>query len=685
MREFRKNVPTEDIVTERIFNNSSAGIRGPIEGLSDYENRIQMAIKDADSYEHDYLSEVREKLMAFYDGTEPALSEEEGRSTFVSTDVRDVIMSILPSIIRIFASSQNVVEFVANSEQGDAEAKQATDYVNYVFWRDNQGFLIAHAVFKDALTLRTGIVKWWTDINHEVTENTYNNISQEQYQYLISERPDVEVVGFETNPNGTANVTLRYVVSKPLTKVAAVPPEEFRISRDAKDIKSARLVGHKRQVQISELVKMGLPEDVLEDMTSSLNWYSDEKFMRNPGLVDTGYYDDGVTYGEFYIRVDKDGDGIDELRFIQTIGDDNIVFSDVIADTAKFAMFCPDPTPHTAVGESASEQVADIQKIKSNMIRAVLDNLAEVVRPRTAVNETLVNLEDALNPEQSAIVRVRGNPNDVIMPMKSTFVGTEVYTMIEQIDRVRASRTGITEASRGLDPRAMQSVALTGVDAIIAGAQERIELIARIFAETGWTDLMLGLLKEITNNPNPERSLRIRGKWQNYNPSTFDPGMGVEVNPNLGKGADMTRLMALREIKATQEMIIGKWGPKNPVVGPQEYRNTMVDILEIVNIKDVSRYFRPIDEKVMAQIMNTPDEPDPAAVLAKAEFEKVKASTIKTIADTQLDEKKLQMDDDFRRDKLATDTAVKVLDIQVTAKSNEEPKEELKELNTPNG
>lgn len=687
MRLVTNNNPVADeVVTDRIFGNLGQRLPSATtpDGLVDYDQRVQLMISDAQDFEESHLYQDREELTKYYYGLEPGLDEEEGRSTIVSTDVRDTIMGIVPSLIRIFAAQQNVIDFVANSEQQDDVAKQATDYVNHVFWKDNPGFMIAHGLIKDMLMVRTGIVKWWTDDVHEVTEEQFVGITEEQYMFLLSEVPDAEPVDVEDAGNGLINLSLRFAKSKPIVKVEAVPPEEFRISRDAKSVKTARLVGHERQVHIGELTRLGIPEDILEDMTSSLNWFSEEKFMRNPGLVDSGWLDDGVTYGEWYIRIDQDGDGIDELRYICTIGDDHVIISDEMVDAAKFALGTPDPIPHTAIGSSIAELVLDIQRIKTNLLRGVLDNMADVVRPRTVINETLVNLDDALNPEQSAIIRTKGDPNTTVMPIKTPYVGGETFEMISQLDAVRASRTGITEASKGLDPKAMQSTNVNGIDAIISGAQERIELIARIIAETVWTDLFRGLLKEVVNAPNAQRTLKVRGKWTNYNPSTFDPSMSVEVNPNLGKGSDMTRLMALREIKATQEGIVAKYGIKNPMVGPEEYRNTLVDILEIVNIKNPGRYFKELNPQVIEQIMTAPEEPAPEAVLAQAELEKVKAQTVKAISDKDTKERQLDMDDDFKRDKLMIDTAVKVLDIQATNKTDQQPKPELTGMDTPN-
>ena len=679
--------------TERMFEHLGEAPIPYLDGAMEYDQRVYMMITDAENYENDFLRDKREENVRYYDGIEPFLDEDEGRSTFVSTDVKDTIMGIIPSLVRIFASGQDVAEFVPSKEEDDEMAKQCLDYLDHVFYDDNEGFLTLYGVFKDALTLKTGIVKWWTKTTPEVKISSFSNLTPEMYQLILSERDgEIEVVEIEGDPSMfVESMTVRYTVEKPRTHVCGVPPEEFRIARNAKSVKSSKLVGHQRITPMSELVAMGYDPEMLQDyLTSDYGQgISDERFLRNEGLIDNAEVYDGVPYGEYYIYVDRDGDGIDELRLITTIGDNFRILSDEPADYVRFAVFGPDPVPHTLVGDSVADSVKDIQRIKTNMMRATLDNLADVVRPRTVVNETLVNLEDALNPEQSAVIRTKGDPSVTVMPIKTPFVGGEVFEMTSQLDAVRASRTGITEASKGLDPKAMQSTALAGIDAIVSGAQERIELIARIMAETGWKDMMQGLLKEVVNNPNSERVVKLRGKWVKVDPSTFDPDMRIKINPTLGKGSDMTRLMALREVKATQEMIIGKWGIKNPVVGPNEYRNTVVDMLELVNVKNPGRYFKEITPEMLQGMMSAPEEPAPEMVLAKAEMERIKADTVKTLADMRQTDEKTKMDDDYRRDKLNVDTAVKIYqtDAELAIAGMEieaaHEQEQLSQLNNP--
>lgn len=714
--------------TERLFNNGVVGANAgsPVAGDNDetvYTYMVRTMIDDAQSFEESTLSPARDENLQYFYGEVPE-PEGEGTSTAVSTDFRDTVMAIIPSLIRIFTSPEHVVNCHPNYEGQEEAAKQCTDYLSYMFWEDNPGFLILHDILKDALRCKIGVVKWWTDVDDEVTEQTYRGITQEQLQFLIYENPSVEILNIvpdlsadaqpsmppnmEMPPNVSSGpdipealppeaggmpqqgfpapemgelagpgmappqehvlkeVTIRFVVSKPITKIESVPLDEFRIDRKAKSVESANLIGHDQIVGIGDLIAAGYDEALLEEYTgASYNTASTDRIFRNSGIDEADVLDQyNVRYGCYFIRIDKDGDGIPELREIHTVGDNHEIIHDEVVQYANYAVWSPDPEPHTLVGDSPAELVKDIQVIKTNMLRGSLDSLAQSIWPRTVYNETLVDTDDILNDEIGAAIRTRGDPGTTVMSIAHQFVGQPVFQMFEVMEVLRQQRTGISDASKGVDPKALQSTALQGVDAIVTGAQERIELCARILAETGLKPLFKGLLRECVNNPNQERTIQLRGKWTKVDPSTFDPSMRISVNPTLGKGSDMTRLMVLQDIKATQEAIMEKFGVDNPLCGPVEFRNTITDMLAIGNIKNVDRYYKQLDQATLDQIAATPKEPDPALMLAQAEMEKTRQKTAEGIAKLEFDNKKQKSDDDFRRDELRVKSILDAKEIE---------------------
>jgi hypothetical protein len=649
-----------------------------------YEQFIQAMIRDSRDYEGSVLAPSRDTAQKYYYGYLPSLNpdgspysdtliiqdpsatyeqilghdqESFNRSSYVSTDVRDAVLLMLPSLIRLFAASENVVSLIPRTQADVDAAQQQTQYINYVFWQDNPGFLILYGAFKDALTVKTGYVKWWTDDHKETKRKTFVNLNPQQIQLLQSQDATAKVVhqGEQDPLLGTfAEVTFEYQVDKPLIKVMGVPPEEMRLDRCARSFSTSRIVGHERVIPIEELVAMGYEREQCMNFLQSqdIQNFTMESQLRNPGRYNSTRVGDGVLYGEWYIKVDKDGDGVPELRYICTMGEIHEIVHDVAANRVKFAVFGCDPISHTIVGDSIADYTIDIQRIKTNMMRGVLDSLAESINPKTVINELTVNIDDALNDDLGAVIRTRGDPNAAVAFSATPFVGQQAMPVLDLLNDVLQRRTGLSNAAKGLDPKALQSSTMIGVEAIINGAQERTELVARVLAETGFKDLFNGLYNEVAEAPNQRRTLRLNGKWTEVDTGTFDASMGVEVNSTLGKGSDTIRMMTLQQIKQDQATIFAQFGPTNPVVGIPEMLNTISDMLDLANIKNVGRYFKTPDPATLQAIASTPKEPDANTIMAKAQYEKTKSETVMALGSQALQRQKQQADEAFKQAQL---------------------------------
>jgi hypothetical protein len=463
-------------------------------------------------------------------------------------------------------------------------------------------------------------------------------------------------------------VIVQFELNKPLIKVAGVPPEEMRLDRYARTFKDSRIVGHERVVPVDQMIAMGYTrEECMEHVQSQdINEMTMESQMRNAGRFMSTRVGDGVLYGEWFIKADKDGDGSPELRYICTMGETHKIVHDEEANRVKFALFSCDPISHTIVGDSIADYTYDIQKIKTNMMRGVLDSLAESINAKTVVNELTVNLDDALNDDLGAVIRTRGDPSQSVMFAQTPFVGQAAMPIIDSLNDTLSRRTGLSDAAKGLDPKALQSSTQIGVEAIVNGAQERVELVARVLCETGFKDLFTGLFNEICENPNPPRTLRVNGKFVPYDTSTFDASMSVEVNPNLGKGSDMVRMMALTGIKQDQQALIAQMGLANPICGVQEMLNTMTDMLALANVKNVGRYFKTPNPQQMQALTSSPKQPDAQMMAAQAMLEKVRMDGAKAVGQQHLDTQRMETENAFKHQQLHAKTVVDLqkLDMQ---------------------
>ena len=342
-------------------------------------------IEDAIDYIDNWISPVRATATQYYRG-EPFGNEEEGRSQVVSMDVRDTVQAIIPSLMRIFHSTERTVEYIPQGPEDIDAAKQATEYANYIINRDNNGFLHMHAAFKDALIRKAGILKCYWDDQTRFETHDLTGLDDNALAALMADPDaDVEIVASEmvgepsidpmtgeiVPPPSVHAVRVTYVHPDGRVRLEAVPPEEFLISREAKSLEDSDYVAHRRVVTVSELVAMGYDYDEVSSLASAYDEMETnvERYTRNKALTNemNERYDPAmkkVLYVENYIKVDYDGDGIAELRKVCTAGDGNTILANEPCAMVPFAVFCPDPEAHDFFGMSIADTVMDIQRIK---------------------------------------------------------------------------------------------------------------------------------------------------------------------------------------------------------------------------------------------------------------------------------------------------------------------------------
>ena len=632
-------------------------------------------IDDAVDFIDNWISPVRATATKYYRG-EPFGDEEEGRSQVVSMDVRDTVQAIMPSLMRIFHGSERTVEFAPNGPEDVAAAEQATAYVNFIMNRDNDGFLVTHSAFKDALIRKVGIIKAYWDDQTKFETHDLTGIDDAGLAAIAAD-PAAEIEVVASQPMGEPqmdpmtgaimpppmmhSIRVTYVHPDGRVKIEAVPPEEFLISREAKSVDEADFVAHRRIVTVSELVAMGYDQDDVEGLASAHDDMNTnvERYTRNSALTnEMNERNDPamrkVLYVESYIRVDYDQDGIAELRKICTAGDGKKILANEPVAIAPFATFCPDPEPHDFFGMGIFEAVADIQRIKSSIMRNTLDSLAMSIHPRVAIVEGMVNVDDVMNTETGAIIRQRAAGQ--VQPMTMPFVGQAAFPVLQYMDELKEARTGISKASAGLDAGALQSSTASAVQATVSAAQQHIELIARIFAETGMKRLYKLILQLVTSHQDRERMVRLSNAFVPIDPRVWNTNMDVVINVGLGRGTDQERMMMLRQIGEMQKEAMQTMGQQNPLTDMGKLSNTLKAMTELAGFKDASQFW---NDPAEFQPPPDADKPDINEQLIQVQIQQIQADIQKKAAELDLEMKKAQMIDDRERDKLEADLYVK--------------------------
>jgi hypothetical protein len=631
---------------------------------AELQSIVAAEIEDAITFIDSEIGRDRKEALDRYFGR-PYGDEEEGRAQVVSRDVHDTINAALPSLMRIFFGSENVVEFVPESEEDLEQAEQQTDYANYIVTNDNDGFGILYAVIKNALREKTGYVKYWWDDSVTVSTKTYTGLDEMALTNLledIQKAVEAEVVESSEDENGLT-VTIRMKKRHDRVKLEAVPPEELLISRNAKTLDDARLVAHRTTKTVSDLVAMGYDKDeMLEAASGDELEGNQERHARNP------YADGGdnaldptmreLLYVEAYQYVDFDGDGIAELRKICTVGSGYKVVANEPWDERPFADFHCDPEPHTFFGQSLADKTADIARVKTVVLRAGLDSLAQSIFPRTVVVENDGSVEDAMNTEVGAILRAKTNGGYMQLPTQDLSGAALPY--LSYMDELRENRTGMSKVSQGLDAESLQNTTAAAAEGQFTRSQERIELIARIMA-SGMRRLFRGIMRLVVENQRAQRMVKLRNKWTPVDPRAWRVNMDVVCTFGLGGGSDQQKGQLLALVAQKQEQILTQAGFQNPLVTPKQYHHTLSKILELGGIRNPDAYFTdPESEEGQA---NDTGEAPPDPKLVEAQM-KMQLEQQKAQQQAQMDQQKAQTDLQLRRMEFEADLALKREQIQ---------------------
>lgn len=669
------------------------------------------------SYQNTNITYQRAEAMKYYLG-QPYGDEQDERSKVITTEVRDTVEAILPQLVKLFLSSDRVVRYDATSADEEEAADQATDMANHVVRNDNDGFMLFHNWFKDALLQKNGVVKPYWDETTKVTEEIYEGLLEQELMALLQDdelepiemtqsdmvmmpasmpapmpapmmppgqppmppqaqgpmpgQPPMPMPPPGPQPVPVFDVKVRRTRKTGRIKIRGVPPEEFLIALNARSIQNARFVAHRRLMSISELIEMGIPKDEVWDLggEASDGDLTGERYERF--AIDGGMFPESQSIQhamrqlwvcECYYLVDTDGDGIAERwRFLLAGQNDKLVYKERWDGDWPFASITPVPMPHKYFGLSLHDLIKDIQRIKSTLTRQLLDNIYQINNNRMIVQEGLVNLDDLLTNRPGGIIRTTAAPSQVAVPLQPNAIGPVVVPTLEYLDSIAEKRTGITAYNQGLDANSLNKTA-TGINIINNAAQERQLLIARIFAETGVRDLFRQILQLLVRHQDKPRTIKLRGKWVPMDPSRWNAEMAVTVDVALGTSNRAEMIGMLSQLLAIQKEGIASGAP---IVSWPKLYNTLGKLVEAAGLKSVDHYF---DDPSQAQ--PKPQQPNPL----------VEAEQVKAQAQMQQEVAKLEHQKALRAFELEEQAKQNLLQIGLK-KMDIESKERLARQNT---
>lgn len=634
------------------------------EDLLDILNRKE---QNAASYINGTLRAEREQALREY-FREPYGTEDENWSTIVASDVSDTVEWILPALLKTFSSTDKAVSFEPTRQEDVAGSEQATDACNYVFFKQNNGFLILYTAFKDALTIKNSATMWRKETIETVSTVPFKNASEEMIAMLLQESEDSEiqeatpapVIDPQTQQPEMDLVTgtpvmgysgrIKKTEKKTVIRVESFSPEDLLVDRDWTSplLADCPYVARMMRVTMTDIAAMGLKCEASELRSSDTTEYSTDSNSRlhtrnqadlNDKEDDTD--DDAMAEGWLrieFILADRDGDGIAERLCVYRLKDK--ILKAEVTSHVPIATFSPILNTHRWDGMSMAEAVSDLQRLHTELLRQTLNNLYLTNNPRTKVLtdanwSPLANIDDLLDSRPGGVIRQRDV--NAVTEQVTPFAAGASMPMLEYVKGMREDRTGVSRTSQGLNPDSMNNTA-TGRQIDQSAAMQRIELIARIAAETLLKPIFQGILKLLTDGGMEKLAFRLRNEFVEYDPNEWRDSYDMTVNVGLGTGDTQQKAAQLMSIYQMQTAAM-QFG----LVTPKHLYHTSTKVIENAGFKDVDNFIQDPSKQ-------PPQPPPPPPIEIQIAQMKAQSEAQKFQAEQQGDIQKFQAETQMARE-----------------------------------
>lgn len=659
--------------TERLDDQSLQALLG---------EEISAAVK----FDGEELSSKRAKAIEYYEGTMSDTPSAQGRSSVVSRDVADTIGWMLPGIIRVFTASDQMAEFEPVGRNDEEGAKQATDYINHVFWKDNAGYRNLWDATHDSLLQGNGIVKHWWDESEECEYSEHTGLTAEQIALIeqdggevVSQEPGEPQRTVVPGPDGqpqpieieTWNVKVKRV-EKGRIRIDCIEPENFLKNREAITIEDARFVAHRDEKTRSELIEMGFSKEQVDELPAySPRSDSEETIARDDSTYGSmvGHRStELIELYECYIQADVDGDGISETvraYYAGKGGAGTLLDWEVWDDDVPFSDIPCDPIPHRWDARSLYDKTGHVQRVKTVLTRQFLDNLYWINNPQTYAQAGGVENPEALvSPTFGGVVWLNNKATMPPAPLTVEFVGDKALMGLEHFDRVIEKGTGVSKSTQALDPETLQNQTATANQNQRDASYSQVELIARNQAELGWRRVFKMLLRLIVKHQDRPRTIRLRDKWVEIDPRQWNANMDVTVNVGLGTGSRDRDMQMLSVILQTQQGIaqgLSAAGRMDKAIQMiPKIIKTATKLAESSGIRNPDEYYPEFPEpevnQMVQQAQQAAAQGDPKIAIEK---EKMQLDVQKSQVEMQMDAQKNQNDIILQREKIQGELMLK--------------------------
>lgn len=568
-------------------------------------------IRNSVGYYDSKLSKEREKILDYYNAMLPK-PHHAGNSKYVSMDVFDAVESLKAVLLETFAAGNRIVSFDPQNDDDIESSRVATEYCDYLVFRQNDGYKVFHDVIHDGLTARVGVAKVYWEDKQEETDEEFENLSQDEVDGLLA-RDDFEITKLEQDPEtllfkgeGTRKADAGKV------NIDVIPPEEFLITPQARTIEEAPFVAHRSKKSYSDLIDMGYDPKLVQKIGAQ----DESELTLHPEVL--ARFDDigadrlnlngevqeqakKVVVYECYTKLDMEGDGTTRLYKIMRSG--NVILDVEEVDTKPFISFTPLPVPHAFYGSNYANRVVPTQNARTTLVRGILDHTVITNNPRyQVVKGALTNPKELLENRVGGIVNV--TRPDGIMPIMQAGLNPFVFQTIQLLDADKEEATGVSQLSQGMNKDAISKQNSQGlVENLVTLSQQREKIIARNFADQFIKPLYLEVYRLVLANQTKEAVIKVAGSFQRILPSDWMERNDATIELKLGYGEqdrESQKYLAMHQLMSADPSMQGMYSPVNKY-------NVLKAAFEKAGVKGISEFITHPENVPPAQ-------PDPMMV-----------------------------------------------------------------------
>ena len=515
------------------------------------------------------LSDERQKSTYEYAMIPQGHLKPQGVSRIVSSDTVEAIEGYTAILSELLFDNNKLAKFKSYDRTPLAyhKATAASELLNHCLFTKNRGWSVLNTWLKSALMWKLAAVTWTYASEETISFEEYETIASTALDVQLSD-PEITTTGdiyLDEQSGNYLDVRLKRTKVTNKVVVSPVPPETLRVGRGATGIHDASFVGFEEEMTRSEIRERwpdkaeGVDWSTVESNTHYASELNTDSLARKQAIGTTlllGSGDDNqleATESAVVLRcwvyVDRDGDGIAELKYIVRVGD--TILEEEDADHIQVAAFTPFEIPFELEGLSMSDMVRPSTLASTAILRGFVENTYLTNYAPKIADPNVVDFSALQNMKPKQIIASNGNPQGAVASLPPEQISTGTVPLLQFLQGHKEQATGLSKAAQGLnDALYVSGNSEAKVSQVQSAAQIRIQFIARRFMETGGRELLEGIYRTMQKEMRGGSVGAYTGNARYLDVLINDlPGIEfMSVEADVGDASNQTQLQKLQMI-----------------------------------------------------------------------------------------------------------------------------------------